>query len=292
MTGVTESRPPTPLCSTAWLAQHLEDPRLRLVDGSFHLPGSGRDPRAEFRHCRIPGARFFDIDAVCDPVSPLPHMQPPPELFAGHVAGLGIGSEHFVVAYDAPGSCAAARVWWSFRLFGHDGVAVLDGGLAKWVREGRPVDETPPGEPPAPLPAAEFRAEFRPHLLRLAQDLLANLATGREQVVDNRSAGRFAGVESEPRPAAKAGHIPGSVNLPFSSLLNPEDGTWRPPGELAERFAAAGIDLDRPMVGTCGSGVTACTTAFAAFLLGRDDVAVYDGSWAEWGNRHDTPVER
>jgi thiosulfate/3-mercaptopyruvate sulfurtransferase len=279
---------PGPLVSAAWLAEHLGDRRVRLVDGSFHLPGGGRDPRVEFAEARIPGARFFDIDAICDATSDLPHMLPDSETFGRMIGQLGIGNGHCVVVYDAPGSQAAPRVWWTFRVFGHDAVAVLDGGLGRWLAEGRPVE---PGAP-SPIPPAAFEATFDGRLVAFWQDLLASGANP-AQIVDARGAGRFRGDEPEPRPVNRLGHIPGAINLPFSLFTDAErQGAWRSPEAIAAAFAEGGVDVKLPMIAYCGSGVTACSIAFASFLIGRDDVAVYDGSWAEWGNRDDTPVAR
>lgn len=274
-----------PVVTTEWLAAHLGEPDLRVVDGTWHMPQLGRDARTEFEAAHVPGAVFFDIDAIADHRTSLPHMLPDAEQFAAAVGALGIGSGDRVVAYDTRGVVSAARVWWTFRAFGHDAVAVLDGGFKKWRAEGRPVDSGAP----APTPRA-FRARLRRELVRDWDAMRANLGSGAAQVVDARSAGRFAGTEPEPRAGLRGGHIPGSLNLPYETLYRP-DGTLRPIDELGSVVTAAGVDLGRPIVTTCGSGVTASVLALALYLLGRPDVAVYDGSWSEWASRPDAPVE-
>jgi thiosulfate/3-mercaptopyruvate sulfurtransferase len=274
-----------PIVSTEWLVAHLEDADLRILDGSWHMPQSRRDPRQEFLEAHVPGAVFFDIDAIADTSVPLPHMLPKAEHFARAVGALGVGSGDCVVVYDTRGVVSAPRVWWTFRAFGHDNVAVLDGGLPKWRAEGRPVESGPP----SPTPRA-FNAAFRPELVRSLAQMRENMATGREQVLDARSRGRFAGTEPEPRPGLRGGHIPGSRSLPYEELYRP-DGTLRPAGELREAFEKAGIDLTRPVVTSCGSGVTASALALGLFVAGRPEAAVFDGSWTEWGGRTDTPVE-
>ncbi len=271
--------------TTEWLAEHLGAPDLRVVDGTWHMPHLGRDPRAEFEAAHVPGAVFFDIDAIADQGTPLPHMLPTATQFAAAVAALGIGSGDRVVAYDVRGVVSAARVWWTFRAFGHDAVAVLDGGLRKWRAEGRPV-ESGAGKPAPRV----FSARPRPELVRDLDAMRANIASHAAQVLDARSAGRFAGTEPEPRAGLRGGHIPGSRNLPYETLYRP-DGTLKAPDELGRAVAAAGIDLARPIVTSCGSGVTASVLALALYVLGRRDVAVYDGSWSEWGARSDTPIE-
>ncbi len=279
---------PGALKSTQWLAEQLGHPRVRVLDASFHVPTAGRNSRAEFDARHIPGAVFFDVDGIRDPDTDLPHMLPSPHTFAQTASALGIGNGDTVIVYDGPGSAAAPRAWWTFRVFGHEDVAVLDGGLDKWIAEGRPVEDrvVRPRE-------TRFEAHYNGALVRSIDDLLTNLTMPREQVVDNRGPGRFCGLEPEPRPARKLGHIPASVNIPFADFIDLErHGVWQSADEIASIFKDAGVDLNRPIVSSCGSGVTACTTAFAAFLLGKTDVAVYDGSWAEWGNRDDTPVER
>ena len=274
-----------PIVTTEWLAKHLSDPDLRVVDGTWHMPHLKRDPRAEFEAAHVPGAVFFDIDATADRTTTLPHMLPTAEQFGAAVGALGIGNGDRVVVYDVRGVVSAARVWWTFRAFGHDAIAVLDGGLRAWRAEGRPV-ESGPGRP-TPRP---FTARRRPELVRDVEAMRANIGTRAAQVLDARSAGRFAGTEPEPRAGLRGGHIPGSLNLPYETLYRP-DGTLKPPDELRGSVTAAGIDLGRPVVTTCGSGVTASVLALALYLIGRHDVAVYDGSWSEWGSRSDTPVE-
>jgi len=278
---------PDAVVGTDWLADHLSAPDVRLVDASFHLPGQHRDARREYEAEHIPGAVYFNVNEIADPDTDLPHMLPPPELFASKVRKLGLGNGNRIVIYDVGGfASAAARAWWMFRAFGHKDVAVLNGGLPKWLREGRPVEDLPP------IPRDRH---FIPHvdhtIVRSFDQVKANLASGRELVLDARSAGRFTGTEPEPRPGLKSGHIPGSANVPFLDLIDPDTRCMRPADQLAARFAAAGVRPGRPVVTSCGSGVTACVLALGLWLLGRDDVAVYDGSWAEWGGRDDAPVD-
>ena len=273
------------LVSTAWLAAELGAPDLRILDGTWHMPTLKRDARAEFREAHIPGAAFFDIDRIADQSVPLPHMLPAPEAFAAAVGALGVGDGDRVVVYDLRGVVSAARVWWTFRAFGHDRVAVLDGGLRKWQAEGRPVEH---GEAkPSPR---RFTARQRPALVRGVEAMRANVASRGEQVLDARSHGRFMGTEPEPRAGLRGGHIPGSLNLPYEELARP-DGTFLAPDALRAAFAKAGIEPDRPVVTSCGSGITACVLALGLHLTGHDRVAVYDGSWTEWGGRPDTPID-
>lgn len=274
-----------PLVSTEWLAARLTAPDLKVADATWFLPTVGRDARAEYEQAHIPGAVFFDIDEIADEASPLPHMLPDAVKFSSRMRRLGLGDGTRVVLYDNNKYSASARAWWMLRLFGHPEVAVLDGGLAKWRAEGRPVTD----EPVVPKDA-HFTPRQNNLLLRDLEQMRANLLSRREQVVDARSRGRFAATEPEPRAGLRGGHIPGSVCLPHLELIA-TDGTLLPESELRRRFAAAGVDINRPVVTSCGSGVTASTLALALYMLGREDVAVYDGSWSEWGGRSDTPVE-
>jgi thiosulfate/3-mercaptopyruvate sulfurtransferase len=276
-----------PVVSTAWLGEHLGELGLRVIDATWYLPALQRDARAEFREAHVPGAVYFDIDAIADRESGLPHMLPDATTFGEAVGALGIGDGDRIVVYAGKYLSASARVWWTFRVFGHERVAVLDGGFPRWREEGRPVQA---GD--ARPAAGRFTARFRPELVASLEDVRRNLETHRMQVLDARSPGRFAGTEPEPRPGLRGGHIPGSLSLPYDRLFRQEDGTLLPPGDLRRLFEDARVELGRPVVTTCGSGVTACVLALGLQLVGRHDVRVYDGSWAEWGGRADVPVER
>jgi thiosulfate/3-mercaptopyruvate sulfurtransferase len=275
-----------PVVSTGWLAERLGDPGLRILDATWYLPHLRRDAQAEFREAHIPGAVYFDIDAIADRQQGLPHMLPDAATFAEAVGALGVGDGDRVVVYGGKHLIASARVWWTFRTFGHDRIAVLDGGFPRWREEGRPV------EAGAPSPARRhFTARFRPDLVTALDGVRRNLETRAVQVVDARSAGRFAGTEPEPRAGVRSGRIPGSLNLPYDGLFRP-DGSLLPAGDLRRRFEDARVDLAQPIATTCGSGVSACVLALGLHLAGRPDVPVYDGSWTEWGGREDVPVER
>ena len=277
---------PDSLVSTEWLAQRLDAPDLRVVDGTWYLPSQGKNGRAEFAAQHIPGAVFFDIDEIADTDSGLPHMLPSPEKFSARVRKLGLGDGNRIVAYDQHGMMSAARVWWTFRVFGHKDVAVLDGGLPKWLREGRPVEDRPP-QPRE----RHFTARLNNLMVRDGAQIRRNLDERREQVVDARSAGRFNGTDPEPRPGLRRGHIPRSFNVPYGTLLDPTTQTFLPAEAIAARFRDSGVDLAKPIVTSCGSGVTAAVLSLALHLIGHNDVALYDGSWAEWGRPGDTPVE-
>jgi thiosulfate/3-mercaptopyruvate sulfurtransferase len=277
---------PDSLVSTEWLAGHLNAPDLRIVDGSFTLPGVKPTAWELYAKRHIPGAVFFDIDDIADEKSSLPHMLPSPEKFAQRMRKLGLGDGHKIVVYDSTGLNSAARPWWMLRVFGHRDSAILDGGLPKWQAEGRPLTDA------MPVPRERhFTARLNTLLVRDKAQLLENLKSRREQVVDARSRGRFDGTAAEPRPGLRHGHIPGSLNLPYDELIDPKTRTVLPAEALAQRFAEAGLERGKPVVTSCGSGVTACALAFGLHLLGWPDAAVYDGSWSEWGLPGDTPVE-
>jgi thiosulfate/3-mercaptopyruvate sulfurtransferase len=277
---------PEALVGSEWLAAHLDDPHVRVIDCSFKLPGITPTARADYDKAHIPGAVFFDIDDIAQPGSSLPHMIPSPDLFAQKIGALGIGNDDRVIVYDSNGLSSAGRAWWMLRLFGHRNVALLDGGLPKWKAEGRPVDTVVPS--PAPR---HFTARFDPAMVRDKHAVLANLATRHEQVVDARAPARFDGTTAEVRPGLRSGHIPGSRSLPYEQLTDPATRQLRSAEQLTALFRDAGVALDRPIVTSCGSGVTACALAFALHLIGHPGAAVYDGSWSEWGLPGDTPIE-
>jgi thiosulfate/3-mercaptopyruvate sulfurtransferase len=269
------------LVSTSWLADHLGAPDVAILDASWHLPSAGRDAKAEFLAEHIPGAQFFDIDALSDTKSSLPHMLPSPEKYASRMRKMGIGDGKKVICYDTAGLYSAARAWWMFRVFGHDDVAVLDGGLPKWRAEGRPLEDDPPRQ----AQERHFTARYQASMVRS----LDEVKKGAAQIADARSPGRFEGREKEPRPGVRAGHMPGARNIHYATLLAP-DGTLKPPAELARLFAQGGIDVEKPVITSCGSGVTAAILTLALDTIGARHHALYDGSWSEWGAAADTPV--
>ncbi len=274
------------LVETGWLAKHLDAPDLAVLDASWYLPGAGRDAYQEYLQARIPGAVFFDIDKIADTSVPLPHMLPGPEQFSSSMRKLGIGDGMRLVVYNAAGMFSAARVWWTFRAMGHDGVAVLNGGLAKWKAEGHPLEHGQPRERRRPR---DFTSRRNGELIRTQDDILKIISDGSEQIVDALSAERFYGKAPEPRAGLRRGHIPGSLNLPFAELLN-ADGTFKAAEEIKRIFEKAGVDLSRPVANSCGSGVTASILALALAILGHRQASVYDGSWSEWGADDKLPI--
>lgn len=275
---------PKLLVSTAWLESHLKDPDLRILDGSAFLPGSDRDARAEYDAAHIPGARFFDIDEISDARSDLPHMAPTPEKFMSRLRAMGVGDGHQVVVYDSQGLFSAARVWWLFRLMGQPNVAVLDGGLPKWQAEGRATEDMPPV-----IRDRHMTARRQNHMVKDVTQVSAAVKLGDHTILDARPAARFRGEAPEPRPGLRSGHIPGARNVPHTDLLN-EDGTMKSPDALRAVFDAAGADLTRPVITTCGSGLTAAVINLALERIGISDHALYDGSWTEWGASPTVPV--
>ena len=275
-----------PLVTTDWLAGELGSHDLIVFDATKYLPNEPKDGHAEFLRAHIPGARYFDIDQIADMDTDLPHMVPAPGRFTKLMSALGVSNASRLVFYDQKGLASAARGWWLMGLFGHDNAAVLDGGLPKWLKDNRPVED---GQPASPAPT-QFRPDFRAARLRGVGDVLNNVPTGAEQVLDARAAGRFTGAVPEPRAGMRSGHIPGSISLPYTDLLH-ADGTFRSANEIRDRLKTAGVDGSRPVVTSCGSGVTACILTLGLHLAGYPQGAVYDGSWTEWGGRADTPIE-
>lgn len=268
---------PKTLVSTDWLAAHLKNPDLRVFDASRYLPDAGRDGRAEYDASHIPGARYFDIDEISDARSSLPHMVPPPEKFISRMRAMGVGDGHQLVVYDGAGLFSAARVWWMFRLMGKTDIAVLDGGFPKWLAEGRPVEDMAPV-----MRDRHITVRRQNHLVRDVTQVAAAAKLGDHEILDARAPGRFRGEEAEPREGLRAGHIPGSKNVHYRTLLN-GDFTMKDAHALRSVFAAAGVDLSKPVISTCGSGVTAGIIDLALERVGHDRHSVYDGSWSEWG---------
>ena len=275
---------PKTLVSTQWLAAHLKDPDLRVLDASWYLPGSKRDPFAEYQAAHIPGARFFDLDDVSDHRSDLPHMVPPVEKFMSRMRAIGVGDGHQIVVYDGSGLFSAPRVWWLFKLMGQMDIAVLDGGFPKWQAEGHPVEDLPPI-----LRDRHMMVRRQNQMVKDVTQVSAASKPGASEIVDARSPGRFYGKDPEPRPGLRAGHIPGSKNVFYKDLLKADD-TMKSPDEMRQVFLEAGVDLDKPVITSCGSGVTAAILSLGLTRMGKTDHSLYDGSWTEWGMFPTLPI--
>ena len=275
---------PKTLVSTQWLAAHLKDPDLRVLDASWYLPGSERDPFAEYQRAHIPGARFFDLDDVSDHRSDLPHMVPSVEKFMSRMRAIGVGDGHQIVVYDGSGLFSAPRVWWLFKLMGQMDIAVLDGGFPKWQAEGHPVEDLPPI-----LRDRHMMVRRQNHMVKDVTQVSAASKLGESEIVDARSPGRFYGTDPEPRPGLRAGHIPGSKNVFYKDLLKADD-TMKSPDEMRQVFVEAGVDLDKPVITSCGSGVTAAILSLGLTRMGKTDHSLYDGSWSEWGMFPTLPI--
>ena len=275
---------PKTLVSTQWLAAHLKDPDLRVLDASWYLPGSKRDPFAEYQAAHIPGARFFDLDDVSDHRSDLPHMVPPVEKFMSRMRAIGVGDGHQIVVYDGSGLFSAPRVWWLFKLMGQMDIAVLDGGFPKWQAEGHPVEDLPPI-----LRDRHMMVRRQNQMVKDVTQVSAASKLGNSEIVDARSPGRFYGKDPEPRPGLRAGHIPGSKNVFYKDLLKADD-TMKSPDEMRQVFLEAGVDLDKPVITSCGSGVTAAILSLGLTRMGKTDHSLYDGSWTEWGMFPTLPI--
>jgi len=275
---------PKTIVSTQWLAAHLKDPDLRVLDASWYLPGSKRDPFAEYQAAHIPGARFFDLDDVSDHRSDLPHMVPPVEKFMSRMRAIGVGDGHQIVVYDGSGLFSAPRVWWLFKLMGQMDIAVLDGGFPKWQAEGHPVEDLPPI-----LRDRHMMVRRQNQMVKDVTQVSAASKLGESEIVDARSPGRFYGKDPEPRPGLRAGHIPGSKNVFYKDLLKADD-TMKSPDEMRQVFLEAGVDLDKPVITSCGSGVTAAILSLGLTRMGKTDHSLYDGSWTEWGMFPTLPI--
>jgi thiosulfate/3-mercaptopyruvate sulfurtransferase len=274
-----------PLVSTEWLAEHLKDANVKLLDATFKLPGVLPLPKDDYLAAHIPGAVYFDVDAVSDHSNPLPHMYPSAEQFGRDVGALGVSNNDTVVIYDSGGWVAAPRAWWMFLSYGHRDVRILNGGLKKWRAEGRPVESGEVNAKPA-----TFKASYDAKRVRSIEQMIANVKSRTEQVIDARAAERFEGRAPEPRPGIRAGHIPGALNLPYNNLFDAATGTMKPLEELRKAFAGAGVDTAKPIVTSCGSGVSAGVLTLALYRIGVENTALYDGSWSEWGKADGPPI--